>query len=50
MKIQGLIGVICLAMIMWLFMFTFIKIRESHSGTSSFKLVESKQFFLFRCR
>jgi type IV secretory pathway VirB6-like protein len=50
MKIDGLISVVCIAMLMWIFMFTFIKIRENAFDKSAFKVVAVAQAMLSRSR
>lgn len=50
MKIDRLIGVMCIVMLTLIFMFTFIKIRENAFDKSAFKVVEATQSMLLRSR
>jgi hypothetical protein len=50
MRVYKLIGVICIAMVMWIFTLTLTKIIENSSKTDSYSLVDAKQSFLFRNR
>jgi hypothetical protein len=50
MKLDRVLGVICIALVLWVFMLTFTKLRERSLDAPAFKIVETTQAMILRNR